>query len=292
MRYIVAYDLGTGGLKAALYSEQGKYLDSLFVEYSTLSARETWAEQSPASWWSGVCAVSRGLIEKHGLDSCDIAVVSFSGQMAGSVSRAAAEQCGLASRQIVAEKQLSELTGTSLYAYMTQEAEKSPPGAKNLVFLPYLRGERSPRWNPKARGAFIGLTASHTRCDIIRAVPEGITYNLKIVRDAIASQGARVEQMRAIGGAESRLWRQIFADVFQESIQVPELLEGANTLGSAIVGGVGVGVFESFSVIDELNPISLVQEPSADPQSRRAYQELFALFNACYEALTPVFDRM
>jgi xylulokinase len=124
-------------------------------------------------------------------------------------------------------------------------------------------------------------------------VLEGITYNLKIIRDAIASQGARVQQMRTIGGgAESRLWRQIFADVFQESIQVPELLEGANTLGSAIVGGVGVGVFESFSVIDELNPISLVQEPSVDPQSRRAYQELFALFNACYEALTPVFDRM
>ena len=506
MSYIVAYDLGTGGLKTALYSDQGKYLDSLFAEYPTLSARETWAEQRPNSWWAAFCATTRELIEKHGLNPGDIAVVSFSGQMmaclpvdrggkalrdcliwadrrstaqserllerideqryyrltgnkvyptyslpkfmwlkekepeiygktykflqpkdyivlrltgtfatdysdasgtaaldmssrdwseevlelagidiqklpeirsstdrAGTVSRAAAEQCALASgtpvvlgagdgpcgnlgagvyeegkayiylgtsswislasRKMVtdpqmtlfnicsvdpgmtyvygtmqmgggsfqwlketicaAEKQLSQLTGTSPYTYMTQEAEKSPPGAKNLVFLPYLRGERSPRWNPKARGAFIGLSASHTRCDIIRSVLEGITYNLKIIRDAIASQGAGVQQMRAIGGgAESRLWRQIFADVFQESIHVPALREGANTLGSAIVGGVGAGVFESLRVIEQLNPVSLVQEPSADPQGRRSYQELFELFNSCYEALAPIFDRM
>jgi xylulokinase len=506
MRYILAYDLGTGGLKAALYSDQGGYLDSLFAEYPTVSARETWAEQKPDSWWSAFCAASRGLIEKHGLDPHDIAVASFSGQMmaclpvdrsgeplrdcliwadrrsvpqtehlreriaeqryyrltgnkiyptyplpkfmwlkenepeiyektykflqpkdyivlrltgtfatdysdasataaldmetrdwsaevlelagidrkklpdirsstdrVGTVGREAAQQCALASgtpvvlgagdgpcgnlgagvvqegkayiylgtsswislasRQVVAdpnmvlfnicsvepgmtyvygtmqmgggsfqwlketicvaEKQLSELTGTSPYDYMTREAEKSPPGAKNLIFLPYLRGERSPRWNPRARGAFIGLTASHARCDIIRAVLEGITYNLKIIRQAIASQGAPVQQMRAIGGgAESRLWRQIFADVFQESIQVPVLLEGANTLGSAILGGVGAGIFESFGVIDRLNPVSLVQEPGADPQSRRVYQELFELFNECYRVLTPIFDRM
>lgn len=506
MSYIVAYDLGTGGLKAALYSDQGGYLDSLFCEYPTLSVRETWAEQRPDSWWSAFCTTTRELIEKHGLNPGDIAVVSFSGQMmaclpvdrggkalrdcliwadrrstaqsegllerideqryyrltgnkiyptyslpkfmwlkekepeiygktykflqpkdyivlrltgtfatdysdasgtaaldmerrewseevlelagidiqklpeirsstdrAGTVSRAAAGQCtlasgtpvvlgagdgpcgnlgagvyeegkayiylgtsswiSLASRQMVtdpqmtlfnicsvdpgmtyvygtmqmgggsfqwlketicaAEKLLSQLTGTSPYAYMTQEAEKSPPGARNLVFLPYLRGERSPRWNPKARGAFIGLSASHNRSDIIRSVLEGITYNLKIIRDAIASQGAGVQQMRAIGGgAESRLWTQIFADVFQESIHVPALREGANTLGSAILGGVGAGVFGSFRVIEQLNPVSLVQEPSADPQSRRSYQELFELFNSCYEALAPIFDRM
>jgi hypothetical protein len=58
------------------------------------------------------------------------------------------------------------------------------------------------------------------------------------------------------------------------------------------VGGVGAGVFQSFRVIEELNPVSLVQEPGADPQSRRTYQELFALFNSCYEALIPIFDRM
>ena len=68
MRYILAYDLGTGGLKAALYSDQGKYLDSLFAEYPTVSARETWAEQSPAAWWSAFCTTSRALIEKHGLE--------------------------------------------------------------------------------------------------------------------------------------------------------------------------------------------------------------------------------
>jgi len=504
--YILAYDLGTGGLKAALYSDRGIQIDALFEEYQVRSYRETWAEQDPEAWWSGLCKTTRALIEKHGIRGRDIAVVSFSGQMMaclpvdrsgsalrdciiwadrrstaqtkrmheridepnyyritgnkiyptyalpklmwlkdnepevykrtykflqpkdylvcrltgtlvtdysdasataaldmpsrswseevlklaevdedklpeirrstdspGTVNLTGARESGLiegtpvvigagdgpcgnlgagvyregnayiylgtsswvstASRDMVVdpgmalfnicsvdpsliyvfgtmqmgggsfqwlkntvcavERVMAELSGQSAYEYMSRQAETSPAGAGNLIFLPYLRGERSPRWNPAARGAFVGLTASHSRADMIRAVMEGVSYNLKIIRDALRSQGTRIEEMRIIGGgAESQLWRQIFADVFRESLRAPELREGATTLGAAVVGGVGVGLFENFSIIEKLNPIRFIEEPSADEQVLDRYDNLFQLFNNVYEVLCPVFEKM
>ena len=184
------------------------------------------------------------------------------------------------------ERQMASLTGDSPYELMTRQAAASPPGARNLLFLPYLRGERSPRWNPSARGAFVGLTAGHGRGDLIRAVMEGVTFNLKIIREALKGQDASIREMRAVGGgAESPLWRQILADVFGEPIHVPTLLEGANPLGAALIAGVGVGLFQDFSVVDRLNPIVSVQEPSGDPAVGETYARLFAAFEQAYRAL-------
>lgn len=503
---LLAYDLGTGGLKTALYSRQGERIGSLFAEHRTVSREESWAEQDPQAWWAALCSTSRSLLEERGVDPRRVAALSFSGQMmaclpvdrrgeplrdciiwadrrslpqaerlkeavgepeyyrltgnkiyptyplpkfmwlkenepevyrstfrflqpkdylvlrltgifcsdysdgsgtaaldmsgrrwavelvreagiepdklpelhasteqVGTVSREAAAQTGLAagtpvvigagdgpcgnlgvgvyregsaytylgtsswvssaSRRMVAdpgmvlfnicsvdprltyvygtmqmgggsfqwlketvcdtERRMAELTGEKAYVYMSRQAERSPPGAKGLLFLPYLRGERSPRWNPRARGAFVGLTAGHTRADLIRAVMEGVAYNLKIIRDALAGQQVPVEQMRAIGGgAESALWRQIIADVFQEAVHVPALREEANPLGAAILAGVGAGLFPDFRVIERLNPVTLVQEPRRDPQIRGCYEKLFALFNRTYEALEPIFGQL
>src|SRR5207237_1401222 len=101
------------------------------------------------------------------------------------------------------------------YGRMNLQAEKPPLAANGLLFLPYLLGERSPRWNPRARGAFIGLTIRHTRADMIRAVLEGITMNLRVIQDAFTTQGARIEAMRVIGGgARGRFWNRIMADVY------------------------------------------------------------------------------
>src|SRR5439155_4902416 len=113
------------------------------------------------------------------------------------------------------EVQAAQSLGLSPYELMNMQAEKSPPGANGLFFLPYLMGERSPRWNTRARGAFIGLTIRHTRADMIRAVLEGITMNLRIIQDALTAQGAKIEAMRVIGGgARGRFWNQIMADVY------------------------------------------------------------------------------
>jgi len=108
------------------------------------------------------------------------------------------------------EIQAAQALGISAYELLNMQANKSPVGANGLFFLPYLMGERSPRWNPRARGAFIGLTIRHTRADMVRSVLEGITMNLRIIQEALTAQGAQIEAMRVIGGgARGRLWNQI-----------------------------------------------------------------------------------
>ena len=98
---------------------------------------------------------------------------------------------------------------------MSTAAAGVEPGAKGLLFLPYLIGERSPHWNPLARGAFVGLTMSHGRAEMARAVLEGVAFNLKMILDAFLEQRAAIQAMRLIGGgARSALWRQILADVY------------------------------------------------------------------------------
>ena len=95
-----------------------------------------------------------------------------------------------------------------LYDELGAGAAGVGPGAKGLLFLPYLIGERSPHWNPLARGVFVGLSMAHGRAEMARAVLEGVAFNLKIILDAFLEQGAAIEAMRLIGGgARSPIWR-------------------------------------------------------------------------------------
>ena len=130
-------------------------------------------------------------------------------QMAGGSYQWARDQVFLV------EKMAAEAIGTSPYELMNLSAESSPPGANGLIYLPYLLGERSPRWNPDARGAFIGLTVRHTHADMLRAVLEGVTMNLRVILDAYRDQGARIDAMRVIGGgARGRFWNRLMADIY------------------------------------------------------------------------------
>ena len=113
-------------------------------------------------------------------------------------------------------------------------AASVPPGADGLLFLPYLLGERSPYWNPQARGAFVGLTMTHGRPEMARAVLEGVAFNLRLILDALQAQEIEIPAMRLIGGgARSPLWRQILADVLGMPILLPELVTEATSLGAA-----------------------------------------------------------
>jgi xylulokinase len=187
------------------------------------------------------------------------------------------------------EKESAASLKLSPYELMNLQAESSPPGARGLLFLPYLLGERSPRWNPNARGAYLGLTMQHGRADFIRATLEGITFNLRVILEAFKEQGAQVEAMRVIGGgARGRAWRQIMADIYNLPIQRPALLEEATSLGAAIAGGVGVGLFKDFSVAEALTPIVDTLHPN--PGLRALYNRLYALFNQAYESNAPLFE--
>ena len=182
------------------------------------------------------------------------------------------------------EKAVAENLGTSAYELMNQELVQSPPGARGLLFLPYLLGERSPRWNPDARAAFIGLTNRHRRPDLLRAVLEGVTMNLRIILEAFRRQGAAIESLRVIGGgARSAAWNQIMADVFGIPVNRLSLIEEATSMGAAAAGGVGVGIWKDFSKVDEMVQIASEAKPRAE--LRALYDELSGIFEEAYAAL-------
>jgi xylulokinase len=178
-----------------------------------------------------------------------------------------------------------------LYDQLEAAASTVAPGAEGLLFLPYLIGERSPHWNPLARGAFVGLTMAHGRPEMARAVLEGVALNLKLILDAFQDQGAGIDAMRLIGGgARSALWRQILADVYGLPILRPDLLAEATSLGAAITGGVGVGLFPDFRVAYEIVQVEEAERPNAAAQA--CYAELYPLFRETYRALEPIYERL
>jgi xylulokinase len=181
--------------------------------------------------------------------------------------------------------------GVSPYDLMNRQAEAVPAGCRGLLFLPYLMGERSPHWNPAARGVFLGLTLSHGRADMIRAVLEGVAFNLRIILDAFLRQGVRVPSIRVIGGgAKSALWCQILADVMNRTIERLTLLEEATSLGAAIAGGVGTGVFPDFSVAAAIVRIAESYRPR--PEVRDVYDQQYEVFQDAYRALAPIYGRL
>ena len=104
------------------------------------------------------------------------------------------------------------------YDELMAEAATAPAGSQGLFWLPYLMGERTPHLDPSARGGWIGLTAKHTRADLIRSVVEGVSYSQKDCLDIVEELGVPVSSVRASGGgARSPFWRQILADVFREA---------------------------------------------------------------------------
>jgi xylulokinase len=179
----------------------------------------------------------------------------------------------------------------ALYDEMEAQAAEAAPGAGGLLYLPYLLGERSPHWNPRARGAFVGLTMTHGRAEMARAVLEGVAFNLRTILDAFRDQGAPIEALRVIGGgARSETWRRILADVLNVPLLRTGLVVEATALGAAIAGGVGIGLYPGYEVAAGLAPAYPAEEP--DPAAARRYEAQHAAFREAYEALAPVYERL
>jgi xylulokinase len=166
-----------------------------------------------------------------------------------------------------------------------------PAGAGGLLFLPHLLGERAPYWNPAARGAFVGLAMPHGRAEVARATLEGVAFHLRLILDALRAQGAQVRAMRLIGGgAKSALWRQIMADALGLPIVLPALTAEATSLGAAIAGGIGVGIYPDYSVASRLVPVHEAEQP--DPATVARYDELAGIYAETYRALEPIFAKL
>ncbi|HTZ51933.1 MAG TPA: xylulokinase [Spirochaetia bacterium] len=207
----------------------------------------------------------------------------------GTMQTAGGAYAWLKNEVCTAEKAQAARTGENVYELINAQIASSPPGANGLVFLPYLLGERTPRWNPDAKGALIGLTLAHTRADILRAVMEGITINLSIILDIFRTRGP-VDRITVIGGgAKGEVWRKIMADVYQAEVLRPNYLEEATSMGAAIIGGVGCGVFESFDVASRF--ISITDRADPDRSVAPLYARSKALLNESYESLAPLFPK-
>ncbi|TXK77189.1 xylulokinase [Paenibacillus sp. N3.4] len=182
-------------------------------------------------------------------------------------------------------------TGQSIYELMNEHAAKSMPGANKLLYLPYLMGERSPRWNPSARATFLGLHMTHTRQDMTRAVMEGVAFNLKIILDTFLKADIEIDRMWVLGGgAKGKLWRQILADIYEVDISVPCVLEEATSMGAAVAGGIGIGLLRDFSIAKQWVKHSELIVPSRD--NRRIYREMYGAFEEAYHQLLPIYSRL
>lgn len=176
------------------------------------------------------------------------------------------------------------LAGHESFQTLDREADRIAPGADGLLFLPYLTGERSPVSDPQARGAFIGLTARHTRGHLTRAVLEGVALTMRAMLDLIRSMGVSPSEVRlAGGGAKSDLWSRILAAAFGCPTVRLETVEGS-AYGAALLAGVGSGLWPS--VPDACAACIRVRdriEPPAD--ALRRYEALFPVHRDLYGQL-------
>ncbi len=179
--------------------------------------------------------------------------------------------------------------GRDPYERLTEEAAKVASGADGLLWTPYLMGERSPHLDPHARAALVGLTASHTRAHVIRAVLEGVAFSLRDTFEIFKEMKVPVETIRlGGGGARSALWRQIQAAVYEHAVEIVEVEEGA-AYGAALLAGVGSRAWAS--VVDACAAVVRVAtqvEPEA--AALKVMHRQYAAFRSLYPALRPVTD--
>ena len=185
----------------------------------------------------------------------------------------------------------SALAGGTDLATLLAEAAASPPGAEGLVFLPYLAGERSPIWDPSARGAFAGLSLAHGRAHLARAVLEAAALALRHVADPIVAAGVQVRELRVSGGtARSPVWNRIKADVLQAPVAVPVVPETAMQ-GAAVLASVGAG--DQPDLVTAMRALVRFAERLApDPTVARTYDALYAAYTALHPAIAPIVRRL
>ncbi len=174
---------------------------------------------------------------------------------------------------------------------LTEAAASVPAGSDGVIFLPYMAGERSPIWNPDAKGVFYGLGFHKTRAHMIRAALEGVAYSLQHNLMTAAEIGVEADELIAMGGAaNSVFWTQIKADVTGKTIRVPAS-DTATTLGAAILAGVGTGIYGSYDEAVK-RTISITRVHTPDPERHAVYRKGMESYLKLSRAMTQVFSEI
>jgi xylulokinase len=178
----------------------------------------------------------------------------------------------------------ARMAGGEALERLDAEAAASGPGAGGVVALPYLLGEKTPLHDPDARGAFVGLSLSTTRGDLFRAVLEGIAFGFRHHLDVFAELGQAPRRVRVTnGGARSKLWVQVTADVIGLPLETLTVNPGS-ALGAAFAAGMGIGAFTDWDAIERIVRVGDV----IDPVGHDAYERPYRIFRALYPALREV----
>ncbi|MGN0665775.1 MAG: xylulokinase [Huintestinicola sp.] len=182
------------------------------------------------------------------------------------------------------EKEAAKYMGIDEYELMNKEAANVPIGSNRLLYLPYLMGERTPHLDPNARGMFFGLSAMHTKKDMLRAVMEGVAYSLRDCVEICREMNINVSDMMACGGGgSSPLWRQILADLYACPVKTAASKEGP-ALGVAILALVGAGVYESVpAACEAIISTDKIQEPIE--ANIPVYESYYQLYTEIYPAV-------
>lgn len=171
--------------------------------------------------------------------------------------------------------------GINTYKILDESAEVIPPGCEGLIFLPYLSGERSPIFNPKARGIFAGINLKHTKAHFIRSILEGVALSIKDRINIHKELGFKTKKViLAGGGANSKLWRQIITDMIETPTYV---VKGEETigLGAAMLAAVGAEIYSDIKKACK-NMVFLGNKSFPIEGNSKVYQEEYSLYKMLY----------
>lgn len=179
----------------------------------------------------------------------------------------------------------------SLYQFLNEVVAQTEPGAGNVIFTPWLHGNRSPREDAYARGMFFNLSLSTGKRQLVRSVLEGGAFHARWMLEAVERKVPRRESLRFVGGgAKSDEWCQIMADVTGRKIETIENTQNAGTIGAAVVCAVGLGQIDSFGAAKPLIPVKEVFMPRGE--YRDMYDRNFGVFKDLYHRNKKLFRRL
>lgn len=188
------------------------------------------------------------------------------------------------------EIQEAKEKGISPYQIMDREARKVELGSENLLLIPFLSGERFPIRDYKAKGVLLGLTYTHSRAHLLRAIMEGVAFTFRSIMETMEEQRIRINQVRISGGgAKSELWKQILADVLGKTIVETKVKE-ASVLGAAMAGAISSGVYRSLAGAGD-NMVKVFKKRQPVEENRRRYNKYYQIYKDLYPACKPFFER-
>jgi len=190
------------------------------------------------------------------------------------------------------EQKVADFSGQNVYDLITAQAAQAPPGSKGLVFLPYVSGERTPIWNPYARGVFFGITLAHNRNDFFRSVLEGASFAIRHVIEILESEiGLDIQQIKIGGAAASNiLWNQIISDVLGKRV-ISLTQSHTEVLGAAVLAGVSLGVYSDlYDAIDKTLTLGKDFEPNS--KAHHAYNQLYPIYKRLYDEIKDHFEEI